>query len=81
MEIYIISIILLALAFAGISIKIILKKNGKFSGTCASNSPFLNDESKPCGICGKLPEETDCKKESVNPVSYTHLTLPTKRIV
>ena len=43
-----------------------LKKNGKFSGTCASNSPFLNDESKPCGICGKLPEETDCKKESVN---------------
>ena len=66
MEIYIISILLLALAFAGISIKIIFKENGKFSGTCASNSPFLNDESKPCGICGKLPEETDCKKELVN---------------
>jgi len=66
MEIYIISILLLALAFAGISIKLILKKNGKFSGTCASNNPFLNDESKPCGICGKLPDETDCKKESVN---------------
>jgi len=66
MEIYIITILLLATAFIGISIKIILKKDGKFSGTCASNNPFLNDESKPCGICGKLPEENECKKSSVN---------------
>ncbi|MAR63225.1 MAG: membrane or secreted protein [Flavobacteriaceae bacterium] len=66
MEIYIITIALLAIAFIGISIKIILKKDGKFSGTCASNNPFLNDESKPCGICGKLPEENECKKSSVN---------------
>ncbi len=67
MEIYIITIILLGLAFLGISIKIILKKNGKFSGTCASNNPFLNDnDDKPCGICGKLPEETECKKSHVN---------------
>ena len=61
MEIYIITIALLAFAFVGISIKIILKKDGKFSGTCASNSPFLNN-----GICGKLPDESECKKSSVN---------------
>ena len=66
MEFYIITVSLLALAFVGISIKIVLKKDGKFSGTCASNSPFLNNENKPCGICGKLPEEKECKKPSVN---------------
>ena len=44
MELYIITIIFLGLAFAGISIKIIMKKDGKFSGTCASNSPFLNND-------------------------------------
>ncbi len=67
MEIYIITILFLALAFAGISVKIIFKKDGKFSGTCASNNPFLNkDSDKPCGICGKLPEENDCKKPTMN---------------
>jgi hypothetical protein len=54
-------VVLLALAFAGIAIKIIAKKDGKFSGTCASNSPFLNKEGKPCSYCGALPEE-QCKK-------------------
>ena len=67
MELYIITIIFLGLAFAGISIKIIMKKDGKFSGTCASNSPFLNNNNgKPCGICGKLPDENECKKSTMN---------------
>ena len=35
---------MLAFVFSGIGIKILLKKNGKFSGTCASQSPFLNKE-------------------------------------
>ena len=63
---YIITFILLGLAFAGISIKTILKKNGKFSGTCASANPFLNKKNEPCGICGKLPNETDCKEPKMN---------------
>jgi hypothetical protein len=54
-------ITLLALAFAGIAIKILVKKNGKFAGTCASQSPFLNKDSEPCGFCGKLPDEQECK--------------------
>jgi hypothetical protein len=48
---------LLALGFAGIAIKLIVKKDGKFSGTCASQSPFLNKEGEACSFCGALPEE------------------------
>ena len=33
---------LLAIGVAGISIKLLLKKDGKFAGTCASNNPLLN---------------------------------------
>jgi hypothetical protein len=51
---------MLALAFAGIAIKLLLKKDGKFSGTCASQSPFLNPDGKACGLCGAMPEE-QCK--------------------
>ena len=62
---FIITFILL-LAFAGIAIKIIVKKDGEFSGTCASASPFLNKNDKPCGICGKLPNEAECKNPEMN---------------
>ena len=59
--IYIITFILVWLAIAGIAIKIIVKKDGEFAVTCASASPFLNKNNEPCGICGKLPTETECK--------------------
>ncbi|MDA8698896.1 membrane or secreted protein [Flavobacteriaceae bacterium] len=61
MKLFLITFGLIALAFAGIAIKILVKKNGEFAGTCASQSPFLNKENEPCGFCGKLPEEQDCK--------------------
>lgn len=61
MEVIIVAILLLGIAFAGIGIKLLVKKNGQFSGTCASNSPFLNKEGAPCGFCGAMPEE-QCKK-------------------
>jgi len=64
MKLILIAIGLMALAFAGIAIKLLVKKNGEFSGTCASNSPFLNKEGEPCGFCGAQPEEM-CKKEEV----------------
>jgi hypothetical protein len=65
MKLILLTIGLLALAFAGIAIKIWSKKNGQFAGTCASQSPFLNKEGEACGMCGKLPSEQDCKKDSV----------------
>lgn len=48
---------MLAIGFAGIAIKIWAKKDGKFSGTCASQNPFLNKDGEACGMCGKLPAE------------------------
>lgn len=61
MKVILISIVLLALAFAGIAIKILVKKNGRFAGTCASNNPMLNKEGVACGMCGAMPEE-QCRK-------------------
>lgn len=63
MLVALISIVLLALAFSGIAIKLLLKKDGKFAGTCASQSPYLNKEGEACSFCGAMPEE-QCKKES-----------------
>ena len=61
--IFFITVFMLAFVFAAIGIKILFKKNGKFSGTCASQSPFLNKEGEACGICGAKPEEK-CKNEN-----------------
>ena len=57
MEVFIITIILLLIAVTGISVKILIKKNEKFSGTCASNNPMLNKDGEACGFCGALPDE------------------------
>lgn len=62
MQTLLLTFALLTLAFAGIAIKILVKKNGKFAGTCASQSPFLNKEGEACSFCGALPEEK-CQKE------------------
>lgn len=57
MELVLATIILLALAFGGIAIKIWAKKGGEFAGTCASNNPILQEEGAACGLCGARPEE------------------------
>jgi hypothetical protein len=62
MLITLVAIGMLALAFAGIAIKILVKKDGEFSGTCASNNPLLRDEGASCSVCGARPDE-QCKNE------------------
>ena len=62
LPVFLLTIGFLVFVFAGIGIKILFKKNGKFSGTCASQSPFLNKEGEACGLCGASPEEK-CKNE------------------
>lgn len=59
MGLLIITLVLLLLAFAGIAIKIWAKKDGKFAGTCASQSPFLNKDGDNCSFCGKSPDQFD----------------------
>ena len=53
---------IVALAFAGIGIRILLVKNGEFRGTCSSNNPLLNKEGVNCPVCGKEPGEP-CENE------------------
>ncbi|MBL4755192.1 MAG: membrane or secreted protein [Flavobacteriales bacterium] len=61
MKIILLSIVLLGLAFAGIAVKILLRKNGEFAGTCSSNNPMLQKEGAVCGVCGAAPAE-QCKQ-------------------
>ncbi|NVJ63554.1 MAG: membrane or secreted protein [Flavobacteriaceae bacterium] len=63
MKLALLTIGILALAFAGIAIKIWGKKDGKFAGTCASQSPFLNKEGATCGYCGKIPDH-QCERKA-----------------
>jgi hypothetical protein len=63
MKLALFTIGLLLLAVIGFSVKILFKKDGKFAGTCASQSPFLNKDGESCGICGKSPDQMiDCKE-------------------
>ena len=41
MKIFLITVVMIAFVFAAIAIKIIVKKDGKFAGTCASQNPFF----------------------------------------
>jgi hypothetical protein len=58
-----IAILLLGLAFVLIAIRILLKKDGEFAGTCASNNPMFQNDEGTCGFCGAKPDE-QCKEES-----------------
>lgn len=65
MALIVITLLLLLLAVAGIAIKIWAKKDGKFAGTCASQSPFLNKDGEACGFCGKTPDQFEsCTEQS-----------------
>ncbi len=64
MKLAFLTIGILALAFAGIAIKIWAKKDGRFSGTCASQNPMLNKDGEACGFCGKTPDQFDTCNDS-----------------
>lgn len=72
MKVILLAVGFLALAFAGIAIKILIKKDGEFAGTCASQSPFLNKEGEACGFCGASADEK-CKKEEIETSSLTEV--------
>lgn len=64
LETFVLAIGLLALGFAGIAIKILVKKDGEFNGTCSSNNPLLQNDSGNCSICGARPQD-QCRKEDI----------------
>ncbi len=55
------AIILVGSFFALMSVRMLFLKNGEFKGTCATQSPFLNQEGIVCGVCGKSPENCENK--------------------
>ena len=57
---------LLGLAVAGIAIKLLVKKDGEFAGTCASNNPMFQDESGSCSVCGARPSEQCLNEEEAS---------------
>jgi hypothetical protein len=64
MQLFLVSVVFLGVAVAGIAIKIWAKKGGEFAGTCASNNPMLAEEGAACGLCGARPDE-QCKEDEI----------------
>ena len=64
MAVAILVISFLGLFFILMSVRLIFIKDGKFKGTCASQSPYLNKEGGTCGYCGRNVEAGEaCGKE------------------
>lgn len=59
MQVILLGIGFFGLFFIGLSIRILLKKDGEFKGTCASQNPYLNKERIACGLCGKTVNAGD----------------------
>ena len=68
LRVVLLTIGMLAIAMAGIAIKILVKKNGEFAGTCASNNPMFQNEEGGCSYCGATNDEV-CKKEEIEEVN------------
>jgi hypothetical protein len=58
------SIVFMLIAFAMFSIRILVKRNAEFRGTCANNNPFMQKEGVACGVCGRKPDEPCGSPES-----------------
>ena len=57
----------IAIFFSLMSVRVLLLKDGKFKGTCASQNPYLAKEpGKPCGYCGRQADgegNSECSKK------------------
>ena len=57
------TILFIALFFILMSVRILLKKEGQFKGTCASQNPYLVKQGITCsGACGH--NDGTCKNEN-----------------
>ena len=59
------AVLLFALCFAGIAIRLILKKDKEFRGTCASLNPMGRNSDGTCSLCGQKATEP-CPEEKEN---------------
>jgi hypothetical protein len=56
-QLLIITLGIVLIAFFFFSVRILFLKNGQFKGTCANNNPMLVEEGAVCGVCGKRAGE------------------------
>ncbi|NNC94970.1 MAG: hypothetical protein HKN92_05360 [Chitinophagales bacterium] len=59
---FLLTLVIIVFLLVGLSLRMILVKDGEFRGGCATNSPFLKNEIGDCQVCGAKPEEA-CKNE------------------
>ena len=63
-----VAIVFIGIFFTLMSVRILLKKDGTFKGTCASQNPYLAKEpGAPCGYCGRTFDEynkSECDNEN-----------------
>jgi len=55
----------IAVAFAGLAIRVIFIREGEFRGTCATSNPMLKDELGDCMVCGHEPDD-ECDEAEQN---------------
>ncbi len=63
MQIFILAIILIALAIAGIAIKMFIKPGGTFTKTCGSSFDPKTGRAKPCSCHSEAAEECEGVKD------------------
>ncbi len=59
MQVVVLTLILLALAIAGIAIKMFLKPGGTFTKQCSTNIDPVTGKPRPCACASGVPE--DCE--------------------
>ncbi len=65
MQLFILAIILIAIAVAGIAIKMLLKPGGSFTKTCGSTFDPVTGRAKPCSCHSESSEECDNKADAI----------------
>ena len=63
MQTVLLSLLIVGLCVIGLSLRILLVKDGEFRGTCASNNPMLTDRVGNCTVCGSKPGD-ECQGEN-----------------
>ncbi|WP_026210705.1 hypothetical protein [Flexithrix dorotheae] len=70
--------VLLGVGFIGLffilmSVRLIFLKNGEFKGTCASQSPFLQNDGVTCSLCGNDPSKCENKNKEKEEVALPEI--------
>ena len=63
MEVFIIALLLLAVAIAGFAIKMFFRPGARFTKTCGSNFHPKTGKPMPCGCASAAPEDCEANKD------------------